>query len=206
MEEGPEKAEAEEGGRKPTEEALEGKQGDSDAPERPQWEDLDLEGLEIGEGAREPEPPPGLADFEKIEPGPTEVVSFPSFRSAQEQKDDEDPEAERDAIPWLKIAQIGLLVVVNLAVLGVAAYVLYRWIKSEPPQHERLEEGRGQPRQGEGREAGVHSATRSFPKMMRTSGTRGVTLSPDGLRFGKGSGSFSPIHSAGAPAARSPQP
>lgn len=96
-----------------------------------------LEELEIGDGAQEPTGGGRWADFEKIEPGPTEVVSFASPRyGADAEADSEGGDAKRE-IPWARIIQIGVIVLVNLAVLGVAAYVVYRGLKREPPQEEQ---------------------------------------------------------------------
>ena len=90
----------------------------------------DLDGpdhAELGDGAREPSEGAQEDDFGRVEPGPTEVVSFPTRREGLPEEDDEDAP---DLGPARAVRLLGLvLAALALAFLGV--FLLWQVFKGQ---------------------------------------------------------------------------
>ena len=111
--------------------------------ERLDIESFDIDGVEVGEGAREPDAPSNTQGYHELEPGPTEVVSFASPRSRvrlEEPLEDDDTEGSLVRLPSLRRVQIVVFILINLIVLILGAYVIYRSLGTgEETEESRLE-------------------------------------------------------------------
>ena len=102
-------------------------------PQAPLSDAADAEDIDIGDGAREPDTLRDRETYENIEPGPTEVVSYETKAwDREDEVPDEDiaevPESRRQRLRTLQI--IGLILV-NLAVLLVVVYMLWKAFASK---------------------------------------------------------------------------
>lgn len=116
---------------------------DAEDSERLDLESLDIDGVKVGEGVREPDSPERVQSHHELEPGPTEVVSFASPRSKarlEEALGDDDTEGSLVRLPSLRSVQIVLFILINLIVLILGGYVIYRSLGSSGDEEEsRLE-------------------------------------------------------------------